>query len=393
MGLGGSSGYGRGMTREPSGGQHSAPRKDEGSYLSLIEGVRGLAAMAILFYHYVHFFMPGPSRQAPPGAQDAHPAHEQFWLLYDHGYLAVQAFWLISGFVFSHVYHGHSASTRSFFVNRLARLYPLHILTLAVVCLLQWIALQRLGYTPIYGKFDPAHFIPHLFLASAWWTEGGGYSFNGPVWSVSAEVVIYALFWQVRGLVARGGLPLVLALAFGFYGAHHYLGDYSKVFACGFYFFAGSGFSLLWQARSGSGRPLRFIVAAFAAIGLGAGLEGSDWALRYLALPASCGALFLLLAAAEGRAPRGLRRVCQWLGENTYGVYLWHFPLQLCAMLLMMPSVHPGEIASNGWFLAAYLVVVASVARVSFVWFERPLRDGIRRRFAGGRQAGKVGAP
>src|SRR5690606_13446721 len=160
------------------------------------------------------------------------------------------------GFVFSHVYHGRAATTRSFLVNRFARLYPLHILTLFVVAALQWVAMQRLGYTPIHGTYDLAHFEPQLFMAPGSLREAGGDSFNGPIWSVSVEIVIYAAFWFGRGAISRMGLPLVLALVAGFYFAHQQFSEISMVFACGFYFFLGCVFSILRHTGLGQGRRL-----------------------------------------------------------------------------------------------------------------------------------------
>lgn len=365
----------------------------EGAYLSLLDGVRGCAAIAILFYHYVHFFMAGPSRRPPGDVEMNYPAYDFFWLFYDRGYLAVQVFWLISGFVFCHVYHGRAATTRSFVVNRLARLYPLHILTLFVVVAFQLAALRSVGYTPIYGKFDLEHFAPQLFMASAWLREPGGHSFNGPVWSVSVEIVIYAFFWSGRGLISRMGLPLVMALVAGFYFAHQQLGEISMVFACGFYFFLGCGYSILRQSKLGQGRGLSFSVVLLAALGMWGIVSGTDWSSRYIAVPGLCGAIFLLLAVGEANAPAMLRRICQWLGENTYGAYLWHFPLQLALLLILIPHYDPYEIAQNGWFLAFYVFAVVAIARLSFTWFERPMRDRLRRRFGRSAQAVRLGAP
>jgi len=356
------------------------PPRAGGGYLSLVDGVRGIAAVAVLLYHYVHFFMTGPVRSAPEGTTRLFPAYDLLWPFYEYGYFAVQIFWLISGFVFAHVYYGQDASTRSFAVNRFARLYPLHLLTLLLVTVLQFVALHRLGYTPIYGKYDLPHFAKQLFMASDWLHEDGGYSFNGPVWSVSVEIVIYAVFWASRGIVARLGLPVVAVLVAAFYWLHQHHADWSNAFACGFYFFAGCGLTLLRRHGWGQGWRLAVLCAILVVGGIGGTAKGGDWGWRYLGLPGLFGAAFMLLAALEKRAGAGLRKVCEWLGENTYGVYLWHFPVQLVLILLLLPRFAPAEIARNGWFLLGFVALVVIVARLSYIHFERPARDWLRRR-------------
>jgi peptidoglycan/LPS O-acetylase OafA/YrhL len=351
--------------------------KGEG-YLSLVDGLRGFAAFAVLFYHYVHFFMAGSNRRAPVGSVETFPANDLLWPLYQYGYFAVQIFWLISGFVFAHVYYRRRATGRDFLVSRFARLYPLHLLTLAIVTLLQLIAVERLGYTPIYANYDLQHFSAQLFMASDWISQDGGYAFNGPIWSVSVEIAIYALFWVSCTVIARFGPVLALVMAIGLYFLDSYFGEYSKVFVCGFYFFAGCGLSLLRQRSWASGASLTLIIGLLAVIGIGGFSSGSDWAWRYLGIPGLFGALILLLANLEGRAPAPLRKGCEWLGENTYGIYLWHFPIQLVLLLSLMPGTNPAAVARNDWFLMIFVVTVLIVARISNVAFERPMRQRLR---------------
>lgn len=357
-------------------------------YLSLVDGVRGIAALSVLFYHYVHFFMSGPDRRKIPGYLDLFPAREVLWPAYEWGYFAVQVFWLISGFVFAHVYYGYRVGTRSFVVNRIARLYPLHILTLLVVTALQFVALHRLGYTPIYGKFDWQHFVAQLFMASDWIRTG--LSFNGPVWSVSVEIAIYAVFWITRGFARRFGAFFTVALALAFLYADHEWGAKSGVFSCGSYFFGGCTLSILREGRLGKGWLLGALVALLAAAGLGATLYWGATGWRMFGITGMFGALFLLLAEWQNRAPAWLDRSCEWLGENTYGVYLWHFPIQLTMMLVLMPAIRTQDIAQNGWFLALFFILAVAMARVSYVWFERPMRDWLRERLGGSRHVAKV---
>jgi peptidoglycan/LPS O-acetylase OafA/YrhL len=51
----------------------------------------------------------------------------------------------------------------------------------------------------------------------------------------------------------------------------------------------------------------------------------------------------------------------------------------------LLPHIDPTELAQNGWFLAAFVLGTTALARTSFVLFERPLRERIRRAAGGGR--------
>ena len=376
-------------------GPQTARHHGYSGYLSLIDGVRGIAALAVLFYHYIHFFMAGPDRAPLRGAIWMFPGADWLWPVYIYGYLAVQIFWLISGFVFAQVYYGSNAGTRSFAINRFARLYPLHLLTLLVVAGLQFAMLRRFGYTAFYGHYDWPHFIAQLFMVSDWLRGDAGYSFNGPIWSVSVEIAVYALFWISRGAVVRFGLPLVVVLVLGFYFADRQWTDVSRIFSCGFYFFIGCGLNLLRRGDWNRGWRLAVPVLLLVGVGTYGFLVGNDWSRRILMLPGLFGALFLLLAAVEPFASQRLRDMCEWLGENTYGIYLWHVPVQLCLLLVLLPDRNPAVLAQNWWFLPLFVALVIAIARASYVWFERPARDWLRDRLGSrlGRLKGSDNAP
>lgn len=346
--------------------------------LTLIDGLRALAAIAVLFYHYMHFAMIGTDHERYFAYLDYQPARSVFAVLYDWGFYAVQLFWMISGFVFAAVYFNRSASTREFVVNRFARLYPLHLLTLLVVAGLQFGALDRVGHTLLYDNYDWWHFALQLLFASDWLT-GSGQSFNGPIWSVSVEVVVYALFWIGREplrTVGPGGLLAVIALCL----LGNVFAEISRIPNCAYYFF--TGVALFRLHRSLEHRPLAWragIALALLVIGWAALEQGGGFTREVVAIPAWSAVALLVLASAEGGAPRWLSRASGWLGDCTYGIYLWHVPTQLALMLVILPGANPAAFTAQGWVLAVWLLAVVSVARVSFVWFERPMRERLRR--------------
>lgn len=335
--------------------------------------------MAVVLFHQRHFALAGVEAQAVADYHLVEPGRGWLWPVYDYGYLAVQLFWMISGFVFAGAYLGRATSTRSFVVNRLARLYPLHLLTLLVVTGLQAVALARLGTTLIYGHYDPADFAAQLLFASNW-VDSTRHTFNGPIWSVSVEVLVYLLFWMLRGPLLRMRAPGFLLLLFGCLMAVPFAGQ-SQVPACAFFFFAGVGVFRLLPHALNSPRATGVVAAmAFATIAL----AGGQALLRNLAAVAGMGAGLALLAALEGRAGPVLRRAGQWLGDCSYGIYLWHVPLQLVLLLTFLPGEGMAQLASHLWFVPLWLATLVLVARISFVSFERPLRKRLRLRLSGG---------
>ncbi|QNN65688.1 acyltransferase [Sphingomonas rhizophila] len=325
--------------------------------------MRGLAACAILFWHYQHFTGLGKSQV---GKMADYPLYSVFRLLYEHGGLAVQLFWIISGFVFAAVYQGSRISGRDFALHRIARLHPLHLVTLLVVAGLQIACGRIFGAPLIYPNNSPATFIAHLAFASGWgiWNAS---SFNGPIWSVSAEVFIYALFWASLGFLFRWRLVLPLAAS-----AIFFLLRDSPIAACGAYFFMGCSIYVIHRAAPVAWQVVCIVagVTAFAAL-LVLGKEG----IAVLALFAA-----LVLACAMLEATRASRwaKAVPWVADNTYGVYLWHVPIQLMILLAMHQFGVSTAIFTSPWFLFFFLAAVIVVARLSFIAIERPARRAIR---------------
>jgi peptidoglycan/LPS O-acetylase OafA/YrhL len=248
----------------------SAPPEKKIGHLYAVDFARGLAALSILVWHYQQFFFPNADTPKMTVPRESQPFYHQLSIFYQQGAHAVEFFWLISGFVFAAVYVvGKRTTTREFASNRFARLYPLHFLTLLIVALLQIISLRLVGHEQIVGNNDLWHFILNVFFASSWGNQQN-LSFNAPIWSVSVEVLIYALFWLSVTKLYRFGIagPAVLALAawlihFHFMGAHE---DQDYIFYCIFYFFAGTTLFLLIDATRP--KPLVLLLASAALIGI-----------------------------------------------------------------------------------------------------------------------------
>jgi len=165
---------------------------------SYIELLRFFTALSVLTSHYLLIVFSPWSSYSSIQASDK-SILPFFWILeilYEHGRYGVQMFWAISGFVFAFVYleQKNKISSKEFFINRFARLYPLHFFTLILVAVLQIISFKINGNYQIYFINDFYHFLVNLFYVNGW-GFAKELSFNAPTWSVSIELLIYFLFF------------------------------------------------------------------------------------------------------------------------------------------------------------------------------------------------------
>ena len=178
------------MIRGPSYPDHIKP----------LTSLRFLAAFWVLLYHFKDHLGLDLGR---------------FGLI-AHGYLGVDLFFTLSGFILAHVYLTEIGTGRfaygGFLKNRLARIYPMHLAALGAMLAL-FFGAAAMGV----GVGDPNAFklsdLPaHLLMIHAWGaTEAVGWNF--PSWSISAEWAAYLIFPLVAALVlkARGAGWLVIA--------------------------------------------------------------------------------------------------------------------------------------------------------------------------------------
>lgn len=177
-----------------------------------LAGARALPPLLLVLYHY----------------HEAHGYQNARWfdVLISKGYLWVEFFFALSGFILLHVY-GARREFRylEFLKARLSRLYPLHLFTLllmlAMVMFFRWLAAQG-GYVSIYDLpgYHPYTsfwtFIGNLFLVQAWHLFPR-LSWNGVSWFVSVEWFLCLMF-PLYLWIARQRLWAALALivlAFG----------------------------------------------------------------------------------------------------------------------------------------------------------------------------------
>ena len=339
-----------------------------------LEILRFVCALAVVLYHYHHF-------AAFQGASGLHlaqyPLSELLGPVYRWGQLGVQFFWMISGFVFfwkyGEVIAAHRIAPRKFFWLRFSRLYPLHLATLLIVASLQPVHALLTGHDFVFGPNNASQFALNLAMATQWGTMAP-MTFDGPFWSVSAEVLVYAIFfavvWRFGSSIATCAAVMLIGLGISFAA--------SPVAFCALMFFAGGLTALLFAERGH--RPaaptvaLGLLLVAMAVIAA-AMLSGVDLAPRMLAL--GVGPQLMFLAARDWRLFDRFARPIEIAGNLTYSTYLCHFPMQL-ALAVVVAATGIVLPLSSPVFLAAYVGGVLLVGYLVFERFERPAQDWIR---------------
>jgi len=174
-------------------------------YLSNLTTLRGIAAIWVIVFHFqtliCQFVLPQQS------------------LLIDKGYLMVDLFFIMSGFIICHVYNQSfltgitMQNFKKFIVARFARIYPLHFFTL--ICMIILVAAGN-GWNNID---DPKAIPANIFLLHSFGLNKI-FTWNVPSWSISAEWWAYmvfpvlAIFMHRRKALAIMSLALFVVLAY-----------------------------------------------------------------------------------------------------------------------------------------------------------------------------------
>lgn len=353
----------------------SAPLPDASPpQIDALTGLRGIAAWMVVFYHARLSL----ADWAPPLAID----------LAAHGYLAVDLFFLLSGFVMWLNYaprfaaDGWRAAPR-FWWKRFARIWPLHAaILLALVCF----ALIVLA-TGRDGSNYPFTELPlHLLLVQNWGLTPD-LSWNHPAWSISTEAAAYLLFpfavMAMRGkplhpFVAIGvllTLAATLHLAFASADAHD-LGDRIAqlgLLRCVLEFGMGMMLAQLWQ--QGRDRSWGALVAAFTSAALLAAWIALTLP-QVLAVPLVFSAALLMIALDRGVLSRFFAsRPLVALGDWSYATYLAHFPLFILAKLLL--AGEDLQVDTAGF--AGYCLVLLALSAALYRWLEKPAQHYLNR--------------
>ncbi len=366
-----------------------------------LELLRFVAAFAILVFHYRHFAFVA---DRPVGlVNDRLPLYRLLHVFYDHGPYGVWIFWCISGFIFFWKYRDavadRSMGSWKFFVLRFSRLYPLHIATLLLVALVQPLYFKLNGYFFVYQDNDLAHFLPQLLMASNWGFQDT-LSFDGPIWSVSVEVLVYFFFF-VMLLATRSWLLNLVVIAVCLAAGGRVAADCAtasgQVAACFAFFYAGGLAAMARRAVTPSVYRLAADSAGWLAV-----IVFPLWAWQFTKGPLeSMDFLFLLLTftpillfclSRDIVMPASLQKVVEAAGNMTYSSYLLHFPIQLMAVVGFAIVRTPIPLY-DGMFFGLFIGTTLAAAYLTYRYLEAPAQNLIRELLLRPRAAGDRPGP
>jgi peptidoglycan/LPS O-acetylase OafA/YrhL len=330
------------------------------------DGLRALAVLAVLGFHEGLAGLPG-------------------------GFLGVEVFFVLSGYLITRTL-ANGQPLRMFWMRRVRRLAPALVVVLLVVT-----AAVTLAEPDQLGSLRAA-LLPALFYVSNWYEiarHGSYFARYGPpspllhLWSLAIEEQFY-LVWPlvvlaIRPLRHRALVPATLAIASAVTMAvlYRHGGDPSRVY----YGTDTDAFGLLIGATLAYVKPQPRAALDTAGV---AGLAVLAWACGHLSgddrLVYPCGLVVVALATTaviaaatgEGVISRLLGAAPpRWLGERSYGVYLWHWPV--------IVLLGHGPLVDSA--------VAIGLAAASWRFIERPIiRDGFGATLRRQHQAGRATA-
>ncbi len=374
---------------------------------AILDGLRGVAALVVILFHgfetYIPFF----------GTQHI-----------NHGYLAVDFFFVLSGFVIGYAYDDRwdRMSTWSFFKRRLIRLHPMVVAgTLFGACLFFF---GESDYFSLIGGTEPWKFFLCIVLGLLMIPAGTGLdirgwgetnSLNGPNWSLTFEYIgniLYAFVLRrlptvVLGMlcVASAFLTMNLALGwdvFGFFAQPKYdvIGGWSITpdqmyvgfsrllypFLCGLLISRLLPKFITKENPSGSPLGIRggfwwaslLLVVLFAVPQIGGKSCVADGLYQVFAIVVMFPVIVLIGAGSKTTDKRSAKW-CETLGNLSYPLYITHFPLMYMQMA-WVSSHKDSPVWHHVVLNLGILLVAIGIAWAFLKLYDEPVRAWLKKK-------------
>jgi len=337
--------------------------------IETLTALRGVVALWVVLYHYRQYSFSVPLAG-----------------LWKYGYLAVDVFFILSGFVMVYVYGEaflkKKFSYREFLVKRFARIYPVHFVTMAVMAGLYLVSgMAGLNVDPenLKGLWI------NIFLLQGWGLQEQ-LTLNYPSWSISAAAFAYLLFpvFAAAVLIPRRDLVFSLAMLFAVFWV------FGFNLVNGYSLFGAQLLKLTWDFS-----VLRIVPEFLLGAALAVRVSRLRWNGLVLFVPAillQAAALYidapLLFVALVPMLIAGLYlttwRVPRWLvylGTISYSLYMVHAVVEKIVFKVFGLVFHwdKGSFPVAVIFVGALIAVGAAHLLYRFV--EHPCRDRVLQMF------------
>lgn len=290
----------------------------------VLDSLRGICAVMVVLYHF-----------SSNGFIADLPVVENGWLFVDY-------FFVLSGFVITHSYaarlEGGQISIGRFMGLRLGRIYPLHLFVLLAIAALELLLVfggdmiaRFVSRAPFTGSRAIEPLIQSLFLVQSFGIRNGA-GWNGPAWSIAAEMWTYLLFavafvmFKNRAVLVSAVLSAAALLALISYSPTLHVTFNGGIFRCIFGFGLGVltyyAFRRFGTFRGGSMAEIGAVAITVLFVSLASG----GW--TFLAPIVFAGMIFVL-ASQSGVVSHVLyARPLQFLGLTSYSIYMIHVFVQ-----------------------------------------------------------------
>jgi peptidoglycan/LPS O-acetylase OafA/YrhL len=339
----------------------------------ILDGLRGTAAILVVLFHLMEAVWPVPAN---------HPMH--------HGYMAVDFFYLLSGFVVGYAYDDRwgKMTVKDFFKIRLVRLHPLVILGVLIGAIGFWLdpytngaqhtsILKLIGVTLISFTLLPAPDVRG-------WSET--HPLDGPCWSLLQEYIaniIYAVFGRKMSkailwvIVTVSGVVLIIVANWhGDVGTGWAFDNmWIAVVRMMFPFFAGL---LLFRTGKLIRIPMAYVWCSIALIILFI-LPTFKYNGFYEAACIIIAFPLIVAAGAGGQIQGRWAKLCKFSGDISYPIYILHYPfIYIYTSWIYVKKPLPAQI----WLVAGGLLLLfVLLAWAALKLYDEPVRAWLKKKY------------
>ena len=353
----------------------SEPIKAPHKFVAL-DAFRGIAAIVIVAYHLKDVFSPS---------------------LFPHGYLAVDFFFMLSGFVLTYAYQerlDQGLSTLKFLKTRFARLYPLYGLGLGIYLtfrLIQNVVHSGTNYLPASVLVPIC--VSSLLLVPAPFHYAGLFPFsfplNPPAWSLFDEIVVnglHAFFGRKRSMQSLGMVAAVACAVLSVSTYRHGSMDFGVsqselLEGIGRTIFSYTTGILLFRVWRGGGWKIEVnpLLPAILLIAVFIPRIPLSWRGAYDVVVVVLVMPIILLTGANAKLPVALTSIFESLGLASYAVYMLHFPVFAFFSQIWTHIVSRGAELFAPWSGLLYLAILVMLSLFIDRTYDRTARAFLRR--------------